>query len=178
MEFDTGDNESEEYKVKAIWDSAVYARELESGHLPGLYYLVLWKGYPEEKNIWEPASAVQHLRKLISLFYKDHLDNPIATFPAIDTVLPMARLTIRPIVKSSKPPKRKRGRPANNTNKQAKTNWAAFKFYHIFGQIWITPMLNIFSRNARDCTWLHVTTRNFYPIFIKIFFKVSTSLAF
>ena len=31
---------SEEYKIKAIYDSAVYARELES-HLLGLYYLVL-----------------------------------------------------------------------------------------------------------------------------------------
>ena len=40
MEFDTGDDESGEYKMEAIWDSAVYARELKSGHLPGLYYLV------------------------------------------------------------------------------------------------------------------------------------------
>ena len=38
MEFDAGDNE--EYEVEAIWDSAVYARESESGHLLGLYYLV------------------------------------------------------------------------------------------------------------------------------------------
>ena len=40
MEFDAGDNESEEYKMEAIWDNAVYARESESGHLPCLYYLV------------------------------------------------------------------------------------------------------------------------------------------
>ena len=40
MEFNAGDNESGEYKVEAIWDSAVYARELESDHLPDLYYLV------------------------------------------------------------------------------------------------------------------------------------------
>ena len=40
MEFDAGDDESGEYEVEAIRDSAVYARELESGHLPGLYYLV------------------------------------------------------------------------------------------------------------------------------------------
>ena len=32
--------DSGEYKVEAIQDSAVYAKELESGHLPGLYYLV------------------------------------------------------------------------------------------------------------------------------------------
>ena len=61
IEFDAIDNDSGEYKVEAIRDSAVYARESE-GHLSGLYYLVSWKGYPEEKNTWEPASAVQHLR--------------------------------------------------------------------------------------------------------------------
>ena len=48
-ELDAGDN-SGEYEVEAIRDSAVYARESESGHLPGLYYLVSWKGYPEEEN--------------------------------------------------------------------------------------------------------------------------------
>ena len=38
-ELDAGDN-SGKYEVKAIRDSTVYARELKSGHLPGLYYLV------------------------------------------------------------------------------------------------------------------------------------------
>ena len=37
LDFEAGN--SEEYEIEAIWDSAVYARELE-GHLPGLYYLV------------------------------------------------------------------------------------------------------------------------------------------
>ena len=50
-ELDAGDN-SGEYEVEAIWDSAVYAKESESGQLPGLYYLVSWKGYPEEENTW------------------------------------------------------------------------------------------------------------------------------
>ena len=72
-------NNSKEYKVEAIWDSAVYTRESKSGHLPGLYYLVSWKGYPKEENTWEPALAVQHLRKLISSFHKDHLNKPTAT---------------------------------------------------------------------------------------------------
>ena len=121
-ELDAGNKNSGEYKVEAIRDSAVYARESESGHLPGLYYLVSWKGYPEEENTWEPASAVQHLRKLISLFHKDHPDKPIATSPAIDTAPPMARPTIRPTVKLTEPLKRKQGRPANSTNKRAKKN--------------------------------------------------------
>ena len=38
-ELDAGDD-SKEYEVEAIWDSAVYARESKSGPLPGLYYLV------------------------------------------------------------------------------------------------------------------------------------------
>ena len=40
IELDVGNNNSGEYKVEAIWDSAVYAKKSESGHLPGLYYLV------------------------------------------------------------------------------------------------------------------------------------------
>ena len=58
MEFDAGDNNSGEYEVEAIWDSAVYTRESESGHLLSLYYLVSCKGYPEEENTWEPVLAV------------------------------------------------------------------------------------------------------------------------
>ena len=103
MEFDAGNNE--EYEVEAIWDIAIYARELESGHLPSLYYLVSGKRYPEEENTWEPASAVQHLKTLISLFHKGHLDKPIATSSTINTALPMAR----PTVKYTEPPQQKRG---------------------------------------------------------------------
>ena len=47
-----------EYKVEAIRNSAVYSKESKSGHLPGLYYLISWKRYPEKENTWEPASAV------------------------------------------------------------------------------------------------------------------------
>ena len=117
MEFDAGDD-SREYEVEAILNSTVYIRESESGHLPSLHYLVSWKRYPEEENTWEPASAVQHLRKLISSFHKDHPDKPTATSPAIDNAPPMARPTVKP----TGPPKRKRGRPANSSNKRAKKN--------------------------------------------------------
>ena len=34
------DDKGEEYKVEAIRDSVVYARESGSGHFPGLYYLI------------------------------------------------------------------------------------------------------------------------------------------
>ena len=164
MEFDAGDNKSGEYKVDAIWDNAIYARESESGHLPGLYYLFSWKGYLEEKNTWEPASAVQHLRKLISSFHKHHPDKPTATFPAIDIASPMARLTVKP----TETPKQKRGRPANSINKRPKKNWAALDFYRVFGQIWVSYTLDILSCTTCDCMWLHVTTHDFQLTFIKI----------
>ena len=38
-EFEPGDNDNK-YKVEAIRDSTVYARELESGYLLDFYYLV------------------------------------------------------------------------------------------------------------------------------------------
>ena len=47
-EFKPGNDKK--YKVEAIRDSAVYAGESESGHLSGLYYLISWKGYPEEED--------------------------------------------------------------------------------------------------------------------------------
>ena len=114
-ELDAGDD-SGEYEVEAIRNSAVYVKESESGHLPSFYYLVSWKGYPEEENIWEPASAVQHLKKLISLFHKNRPDKPTATSPAIDTAPPMARPTVKP----TEPLKRKRGRPTGRAKKRAK----------------------------------------------------------
>ena len=54
---DVGNKGSEKYKVEAIWDNAVYARESKS-HLPGLYYLVAWKDYSKKENTWEPLSAI------------------------------------------------------------------------------------------------------------------------
>ena len=167
MEFNTSDNKSREYEVEAIRDSTVYARESESGYLSSFYYLVSWKGYPEEENTWKPASAVQYLRKLISSFHKDHSDKLTATSPAIDTAPPMARLTIRLTVKSSEPPKQKWGQLTNSTNKQVKKNWVAFDFYCIFGQIWVSSILDILNRTVRDCTWQHMTARDFQPTFIK-----------
>ena len=62
-EFESGDDKK--YKMEAIRDSAVYAKEVD-GHLPGLYYLIAWKGYSEEESTQEPSSAIMYLRKMVS----------------------------------------------------------------------------------------------------------------
>ena len=49
LEFEAGGN-NEEYEVEGIRDSAVYIRKSKAGHLPGLYYLLSWKGYPEDES--------------------------------------------------------------------------------------------------------------------------------
>ena len=50
------DNE-EEYEVDGIWDSMIYVRE-SGKQLPALYYLVLWKNYPEKENTWKFTSVI------------------------------------------------------------------------------------------------------------------------
>ena len=118
LEFDIGN--SKEYKVEAIWDNAIYIMKSKSGYLPGLYYLVAWKGYPKEKNTWELFSAVQYLRRLIRSFYKDHPKKTTATSSSIDSALPIARPIVKSTAKSIT--KQKQGRSANSANKQAKKN--------------------------------------------------------
>ena len=39
--FNSGNNNGKKYKVEAIWNSAVYANRVKSGHLLGFYYLVV-----------------------------------------------------------------------------------------------------------------------------------------
>ena len=48
LEFEAGNDKK--YEVSDIRHSAVYAKESTTNQLPRLYYLVLWKSYPEEEN--------------------------------------------------------------------------------------------------------------------------------
>ncbi len=108
VEFEAGDNK--EYEVEAIINSAVYGQQAND-QMPGLYYLVSWKGYLEEENTWKLSSAVIHLRTLISIFHKEYPEKPTATSLPLDSAPPMARPTIL------KEPKQKRGRPSKEANK-------------------------------------------------------------
>ena len=117
FEFEAGNNK--EYEVDGIRDSAVYARE-SAGQLLGLYYLVSWKGYPEEENTWEPASAIQHLQRLVTAYHKDNPEKPTATSVPVNTAPPMARLIAPPMTRPTAAPTKKRGRPAKSTTTTTK----------------------------------------------------------
>ena len=111
-ELDAG-YKSGEYEVEAIRESAVYAKKAD-GHLSRLYYLVAWKGYPEEENSWETSSTVMHLRKMISTFYKDYSEKPTVSSPTLNTAPPMARLKVK------LPAKKKQGQLKKCATKRAK----------------------------------------------------------
>ncbi len=109
MEFQTRDNKK--YKVELIINSAIYGKETKN-QLLGLYYLLLLKSYPKEKSTWELLATVMYLRKLISIFYKEHLKKQIVTFLRLDSISPIVRPTI------VKKPKQKCGHPSKKANKR------------------------------------------------------------
>ena len=118
--------------MEAICNNAVYTRE-STGHLPEFYYLVFWKGYLETENTQEPYSAVQHLRKHINFFDKNHSNNPTAISKAIDTAPAMGRPMIKPRAKPTALKQKQSQLSGNSTNKQTKKNLTAFGFYRVFG---------------------------------------------
>lgn len=88
-------NDNEEYEVKGIQDSAIYAKKLEAGHLPKLYYLVFEKSYLKEKDTWKLSLVVMHLKKIVSTFYKDHPEKSTSTSIPLNSALPMAKLIVK-----------------------------------------------------------------------------------
>ena len=98
LEFEAGDDKK--YEINGIWNSTVYAKGLR-GQLLRLYYLVLWKDNPEKENTWEPALAIQHLRRLVIAYHKDNPEKPTATSAPVTMAPLMASLSAppRPIAK-------------------------------------------------------------------------------
>ena len=110
FEFKAGNNK--EYEVDGIGDSVVYAKESATRQLPGLYYLVLWKDYPEEENTWEPASAIQQLWRLVTAYHKDNPEKPTATSALFNTTPPIDRPTAPLMARPMAAPTKKRGQHA------------------------------------------------------------------
>lgn len=61
-----------EYKIKEMKDSAEYINVPAGAQLSGLYYIISWKNYPEDKSTWELALTVMQLWKMIGIFHKDY----------------------------------------------------------------------------------------------------------
>ena len=116
LEFEA--NKRKEYNIEVIWDNIVYANKAV-GYLLGLSYLVIWKSYFKEENSSKPLLTIQHLKNLISYFFKKHLKKSTATSLFINFVLLIDRLTIKPIRPTTK---QKQGQSAKSINKQGK-NW-------------------------------------------------------
>ena len=154
-----GNSDGEEYKVEVICNSVVHAWESES-HLPGLYYLVSWKGYTEEENTWKPTSAIQHLRRLVSIFHKEGPEKPAATSTSVNSTPPMAKLAVKPGSSN----KQKRGWPAKatGTNKRAKKSWV-FDFYLVFDPISSKEKNSLSARDNRKSWSRPVPLSSFLP---------------
>ena len=110
-----------------------------------------------EKIIWKKKylklySAVQHLKKLISLFHKDQPVKPRTILKAINTASLMARPTINPAAKPTTLKQKQSQLSGNSTNKQVKMNWAMFGFYYVFNyfKMWIINVLKPLAWKLRD----------------------------
>ena len=76
-EFEMGNNK--ECKIEVIWDNIVYTKKVDK-YILELYYLLIWKDYPEKKNIWKPSSLVMNLWKMVSIFNKEYLEKIIRLY--------------------------------------------------------------------------------------------------
>ena len=156
LEFEAGINKK--YEVKAIIDSAMYSQQANN-QIPGLYYLVLWKGYPEKENTWKPSSAVIYLRKLINTFHKEHSEKPTATFPSLDSTPPMVRLII------PKESKQKRGCPSKGANKRGR-NWS---IRNVRAVPFVAPDIDVILKHLIESPRPYPQSINQHPIFLHHF---------
>lgn len=88
--------------METIKDNTVYANKVAENQLPGFYYFISWKSYPEAENTKELASTVMYFYKIISTFQKNHPKNPIAIFLSIYSVLPILKLSTKLFIKMLK----------------------------------------------------------------------------
>jgi transposase InsO family protein len=69
-----------EYEVEAILQSEIRTSRRRQGNryrnIRTLYFLVKWKGYPEDECTWEPGSSLNSIPDLVEHFYQLHPDAP------------------------------------------------------------------------------------------------------
>lgn len=119
---------------------------------------------------------MQHLKRMINFYHKEHSEKSIAIFSSIDIASPMAR----PTIKSTKPAKRKRACQAKiSTNKRTKRIWACqlLQQFLIFSRCWpkrvVSEHFN-FLDLSHSCTSMCVCTRlSYWYILYKNVGKIS-----
>ena len=129
-----------------VFKTAQFIPESITSQLLEFYYLVLWKSYFEEENIWKPISEIQHLQKLTTTYYNNNSKKLIVTSFSIDTTPPMARSTVALTKKCDQPAK-----STTTTTKQAKKSQTFF-------------LLNLFRFYSSIC---YQGWEAFYQIYLK-----------
>lgn len=68
IKFNIGKNTSKKYKVEAIKNNAIYAKDLKSSFLLGFFIIQLLNKIIFKKKIQKPYLATKQFKNLISLF--------------------------------------------------------------------------------------------------------------
>jgi hypothetical protein len=72
-----------EYEVERILQSEVRTTRRKSGgrykQIKSLYFLVQWKGYPDDESTWEPGTSLERATESIEEFYRENPEAPALT---------------------------------------------------------------------------------------------------
>jgi hypothetical protein len=72
-----------EYEVERILWSEVHTTHQKIGgrykQFKSLYFLIQWKGYPDDESTWEPGMSLEHARESIEEFYGENPEGPALT---------------------------------------------------------------------------------------------------